>query len=485
MKIKNSADNILILGGGPAGMSCAVELSNEGKNSTIIEKDRQVGGLAKTLVFGDFKTDIGPHRFFSKNQYLYDFIEDLLGEQWIKVDRHTRFFIDNKFFTYPVDLPEALRKVGPYKAFRMLSDYMYEKAKSKIRKPKIKSFEDYVVTNFGRTLAEFNMINYTEKIWGVSCKKLSSLQGEQRLKGLSVTEILKDYASRKLHVGGSSNAKSLVDQFYYPDTGTGLIYEAMKERVVKEGSQVFLNSSSKEIKVSKNKIISVVVDENGKEVTYNPNFVVSSIPITDLVRSITPQAPGNVLNALSKLQYRSQVYLFLTLNKASLSNDNWIYFHEKNIPFGRIYEPRNNSVKMSPKGKTSIFIEFFCFEGDDVWNMSKDELVDLSVPVFKKIGFFGRRDIINSYKLSNRNVYPIYDLDFNKNLNIVKKYLDSIENLQYIGRPGRFKYNNQDHSLEMGILAARTIIDHKKYDIESVGSEVEYFEKGYIKDKKL
>jgi protoporphyrinogen oxidase len=177
------------------------------------------------------------------------------------------------------------------------------------------------------------------------------------------------------------------------------------------------------------------------------------------------------------------VYLFITINKPSVMKDQWIYFPNPEIPFARISEMKNFSKKMSPLDKTSLFIEFFCWEGDEVWNKSKEELFELTISHLEKLDFLKRDEVIDIYHIKQKNSYPVYDLTYKEHLEIVKNYLNSFVNLIYIGRPGRFRYTNQDHSLEMGILAARSVIEGKSYDIENIGKEKEYFEKGYITNK--
>ena len=179
------------------------------------------------------------------------------------------------------------------------------------------------------------------------------------------------------------------------------------------------------------------------------------------------------------------MYLFITLDKPRLTEDNWIYFPSKAIPFGRISEMKNFSEQMSPPDKTSLFVEFFVFEGDPLWNLSKAALFELAYPFFEQMGLFTRRDVRRTYLIKRTHVYPIYDLDYQTHLQTIKAYLDCFENLVYIGRPGRFRYTNQDHSLEMGILAARGILDGARYDMETIGMENEYFEKGPIYEKRV
>lgn len=469
--------NVLILGAGPAGMAAAFELYKAGKFFTVIEKNESVGGLARTLKYGEFRTDIGPHRFFSQNKYLYSLIEDLLKEKWIKVDRLTRFYIDGKFFHYPIILKEAILNVDPYKAFRIMFDYVLERVKKVLIKKNCISFEDQVVSDFGRTLAELNMLNYTEKIWGLPCSAISSDWLRQRIRGLSVMTVI-----RNALIKMKNSPKTLVDQFYYPDCGIGLICEKMKEEILsKDTNSIQLNSYPIEVIHNDNKVIEIVCNINGVTRVEKPDFIISSIPIIELVKLLKPKAPLDILRSADNLKFRSHVSLFITLNKSSVFPDQWIYFPDKQIPFGRIMEPKNFSKKMSPADKTSLLIEFFCWEGDEIWNTSKEQLFELSIEWLEKIRFIKREEVIDIFVHREKYAYPVYDLDYKENLGKVKNYLKRFSNLQLIGRSGSFRYNNLDHALEMGILSARSIIEGKQYNLEEIGAEKEYFERGYVK----
>ncbi len=464
-------NNILIIGAGPAGLACAMELSKKGYNFVIVEKDKQIGGLSKTYKFGDFKTDNGPHRFFSQNQYLYDFIGELLGEKWIKVDRLTRFYIKGKLYMYPIDWKNVMKNLGLVKMIRVIIDFVIVKVRYRDKTPK--NFEEYALKNFGRTLADLNVINFNKKLWGLPLQELSVEWANQRVKDLTVSSLIKNTFL------GKSGPKTLVDQFYYPSEGTGAIYEEIKKKILSDkGNQIITSDEPVEIKIKNNKISSVIL-KSGNE--FNPDIVVSSVPIHKFLNILEPEVGKKIVGAANKLKYRSQVYLFITLNKRSITKDQWIYFPDEEIPFTRISEMKNFSSKMSPKGKTSLFVEFFCWEGDDIWNLSKSKLFELALPYFEKMKLFSRKDVINFYHIKAKDNYPVYDINYQKNLKVVKNYLDSIKNLHYIGRPGRFKYTNQDHSLEMGIITARSILENKKYDLDRIGSENKYFERGNIR----
>lgn len=274
-----------------------------------------------------------------------------------------------------------------------------------------------------------------------------------------------------------SGPKTLVDQFYYPDLGTGLIYESIK-KVIEKDNIVLLGTEPIKVTHLDNKIQEVVLS-NSK--SYKTEYLVSSVPITNFINLLYPGPSQEVIDTAKKVRYRSQVYLFLTINKPHISKDQWIYFPDKEIPFGRFSEMKNFSSKMSPKNKTSLFIEFFCWRNDNIWNKSKEELFELAIQWLEKLGFVKREWVIDIFHIKQAYAYPVYDLEYKKNIDILKNYLDKFSNLLYIGRPGRFKYTNQDHSLEMGILAARSIIESRRLDIEDVGAEKEYFEKGYVK----
>lgn len=469
---------MLILGAGPAGMAAAMELARAGRRVSVVEKSSQVGGLAKTLIFerpeGTYRTDIGPHRFYSKNRYLYDFIEDLLGEEWKRVPRLTRFCVDGKFYFYPIRFRNVLLQIGVVRALRMIMDFGWERARALIAPRALVSFEDYAVSQFGRTLAEFNMLNYTEKIWGLPCSDISIDWANQRIGGLSLWSALKKMLWK------TSGPKTLVDSFYYPSRGSGLIYEAIKERIEEEGNAVHTNAEPLAVRWNDRKVTDVMVRMENREETLRPVHIISSVPITRAVHLFDPPPPRNVLEAADRLRFRSQVYLFLTVKRDQIIPDNWVYFPDTTVPFGRISEMKNFSAAMCPPGYTSLFVEFFCFEGDRIWCASQEDLFAMTMDTLERLTILYRRDVLSSHVLRQAHVYPLYDLHYMENLRVILDWLDRFENFYAIGRPGRFRYTNQDHSLEMGILAAQSVLDGRRRDVDEVTREQEYFERGFI-----
>lgn len=466
-----------------------MELSRKGKTCSVIERDHQVGGLAQTIKIkeGDdvFLTDIGPHRFFSKNQYLYDFIEDLLKEEWRRVPRLTRQFVDGKYYNYPVNFGQVVRNLGLLRSARIGIDYFIARIRYDVFKKPMLTFEDYVVANFGRALAEFSMINYSEKIWGIPCADIHPDWAKQRISGLNLWSVLKNAIGLGGSGKGKKGPKSLVDEFYYPQFGTGRIYEEIGKHLVKSGTDIHVNSEPIAVRHDGKRITEVDIKTPDGIETIKPKNVVESVPLTAWLDLLDPPPPAEVMQAAKNLRWRNQVYLFLTLNKEQVTADNWIYFPQKDIPFGRTSEMKNFSKDMCPEGTTSFFIEFFAFQEDDIWTMPKEQLLEMVMPYFEKWGFFTKEEIRQSYLMKRSHVYPVYDTTYKANVEKIRDYLDNLENLIYVGRPGRFRYTNQDHSLEMGIIASRMILEGRRMDMDAVGAENEYFEKGPIYEKRI
>jgi protoporphyrinogen oxidase len=301
----------------------------------------------------------------------------------------------------------------------------------------------------------------------------------QRISGLNpLSAVLSVLRRRK-------KPRSLVDTFYYPAGGTGLIYETMTEEVRRHGGEVLLRSTPVHFHVQGNRITHVTLRTPEGVTDVSPDAVVSSIPITECVHLFGDAASLEVREAAKKLTFRSQAYLFLTLNKERATPDNWIYFPDAEIPFGRIAEMKNFSPIMCPPGKTSLFIEFFCFENDEVWHMSKDDLLAMTLPWLQKLGIASPSEVTSVHHLREPHVYPLYNLSYRTYASQILSWMDRFENFYAIGRPGRFRYTNQDHSLEMGILAARSIIEGRRHDLDQVAQSREYFEKGFVPNLSL
>ncbi len=472
----------IIIGAGPAGLSAAYNLSKHDITSLILEKDTVIGGLSKTIskeYDGEtYKTDAGPHRFFSQNPSLYKLIEELLGDDWVVVDRLTRQFIDGKYFSYPVDIVQALRNVNPFVALKMVLDYANATARNILAKPEKNTFEDWVVLNFGRRLAEFNMLNYTEKIWGIPCSRIAGSWAAQRIKGMNAIDIVK----KALIQGGGP--RSMVDSFYYPKQGIQEIYDKMAEFAVKGGSVLETGITIKKVHHDGTSVTHVSYEKGGKLVKEPVSNLISSMPITELVQLLEPAAPEQVIKVAKKLGYRDQIQVFLIIDKPHITEDTWIYFPTTPPVFGRMMEPKNWYPAMAPEKRSSLLVEYFVFKGDGWWNMSDQAIIDKTLTELQVLGFVKKSECLKGFVYRIEKSYPMWDLDYKKKLDAITDHLDALRNLYCVGRNGRYFYNNQDHSIETGLLAAQSIVDGKKYDLNNIGMENTYFEAGMLYKKK-
>lgn len=457
----------IIVGGGPSGMAAALELYRAKKDFILIEKCSAIGGLSKTLIFKEkeleFRTDIGPHRFYTKNDHIDKLVKGLTQEKLLVVKRSTRQFIDGKFFDYPINSKQILKNLGIMMVTHIIVDYFLSVIKYRLLKKPIITFYDYAVANFGKTLANFNIINYTEKIWGMPTNSLSADWAKHRIKGLSLLSVIKKIVEDNLFIKSKSEIKTLVETFFYPEIGAGFIYEQIRNNIERGGYDILLNRYPTKIIHDNYQIKAIQLNVNGdSEVSIGLEYLIESITITDFLNLLYPSPPKHILEAASKLHYRSQVYLFLTIDLPKITEDQWIYFPDKDVPFARISEMKNFSCSMSPLNKTSLLVEFFCNREDKMYNLEKEELFELVLPYLERYGFFKRKDVRKYYKFKGYKDYPIYDLTYQSNLETIKRYLDAFENLYYIGRPGRFEYTSQDQSIEMGVNATKSIIN--KYE---------------------
>ena len=466
---------VLIMGGGPAGLAAGCLLSRKQIPVVVCEKENAVGGIARTIHKGDFRYDLGGHRFFTKNQEVFNLVENLMGEELGIVPRTSKIYYKKKYFDYPLKPLNALFGMGFLTSLKIIADYSREHFKSIFCKPKIESLEDWVVNKFGRTLFEMYFKTYTEKVWGIDCRKIGAEWVAQRIKGLSLRVAI----ANALFKSEKNRPKTLIEEFHYPKLGIGRISERLKEEIEKNNNPVLLSHRIKKINRSGFQIKSVEVEGNSGESVMEGSDFISSIPFTELVEIMEPSAPGEILEAAKHLQYRDLITVTLMLDKRQVTENTWIYIHEPEITFGRLHEPKNWSREMAPPDKTSIVAEYFCFKGDSIWNKSDRELTDLTInEMANKLGLAASQEIIDTDVSRVEKAYPMYEIGYRKHYEIVKNFIKKFRNLQIIGRYGTYKYNNMDHSIETGMKAALNVLG-ANYDIDEVNKIQEYHEEVY------
>lgn len=450
----------IIMGGGPAGLAAGKVLTDFGVRATVLEKDNAVGGLSRTHNHNGFLFDLGGHRFFTKKTELDQFLNDLLGNELIAVDRSSHIYLLGKFFNYPPTILNAFRGLGPLMSASILTSFFADKWRYRNRN--IATLEDWTIQKFGRRMFEIFFKTYSEKVWGVGCDRVSAAWAAQRIKGMDLLRTIRE----TVFPSKTNRPVSLIENFKYPLQGIGRISDRLAEQILVR-NDIRLNVRAVGVLHEKDKITGIRIrHEDGREEVIAGTHVLSSIPVTELVKILDPPAPPEVQDAAGRLRYRDLLVVTIFFNQDRITEDTWIYFPDPSIRFGRIHEPKNWSPAMSPEGKTSLVFEYFCFDTDPVWNMKDSELATETLEDFRRIRLCPGSDktAFDHCVVRARRAYPLHELGHEENLVVVKSYLDRLTNLSLIGRYGQFVYNNIDHSIETGIRAAHRIIGHAPQD---------------------
>ncbi len=466
----------VVMGAGPGGLCSAYVLSKANRPTMVLEKAPFVGGLARTIKrqteHGEFKFDIGGHRWFTKNDELNDLFREVVAEELLWVNRISRIYFDGRYVDYPLKISNALKAIGPITSARAVADYGRTRVTHRIKPVKIESMEDAYVDQFGPTLYKLFFQRYSEKVWGLPCDQMSGDWVSQRSKGMSLMTAVKDAV-----IPSKGKVVSLIDEFMYPRDGFGRFSERMADGITQMGNQIRLGTGVEKVHREGNRVTGLTVSTHaGTEFVEGDNFI-SSIPLTVLAQIMEPAAPAEVIEAAKKLTFRNIITVNLMLKKRQVTPDTWLYVHDRNILFGRFHEPKNWSPAMVPSDEyTSLVVEYFCSFGDHIWNMTEEQLVEQTVKhLIDDMGFITRDEVIDGFIIRAPRAYPSYVIGYEEPLAKIKAFIDGFENLQIIGRYGTFRYNNTDHSIETGLLAAKNILG-EHHDLDQVNADKEYHE---------
>ncbi|MBU0728855.1 MAG: FAD-dependent oxidoreductase [Proteobacteria bacterium] len=449
---KTSQNHTVILGGGLSGLATGFMLSAAGKKVSVLESGNNVGGLSQTVSHNGFLFDLGGHRFLTKKKELEQFVLALLKDDVLDVPRKSKIYMRRKYFDYPLKPLNATFGLGLGITCEILWDYFAQRVNNFFHDKELVSLEDWVVHRFGRKMFDLYFKEYTEKVWGLECDQISMEWVAQRIDGLSLGKAIKN-AFFKF---SGRDIPTLTDRFYYPLLGIGEISDRMKESIE------IINSVETKTRVTKirhadNTIQSVVAVNSHTYEQHGSEFV-SSIPLTSLVKMLDPGPPQEIIDACNQLKFRDLVIVTLMLNRERITDLTWMYLPEKDIPLGRIHEPKNWSPHMSPKGKTSIVAEYFCFAGDKIWGATDEELRDITAENLIQLNFIRKEDVLDFCVIRAKNAYPIFEIGYQAHYEKILDYLSTFSNLHLVGRGGKFKYYNMDHALESGIETARNIL---------------------------
>jgi protoporphyrinogen oxidase len=458
---------VLVLGGGPAGLTAGYLLAKAGKPVIVVEAEEQIGGLAKTVVDPEgYRFDLGGHRFFTKVKEVDDLWHEVMGEEFLRRPRQSRIFWNGKFLEYPLEGMDVIKKLGPIELTRAGLSYLRALLKPK---GKEESLEEWVSNRFGWRLYQLFFKTYTEKVWGVPCSELRAEWAAQRIKGLSFFS-----AAKAAFLGNKGNKiKSLISEFNYPRFGPGQMWDFMAEKIVAQGGQVLTQAAVTSIRVEDGEVREVVAGD----VTYTPSAVISSLPLRDTVALTLPEQSVELETAAKGLRYRDFLTIALVIDGEDIFPDNWIYIHEPGVRVGRIQNYRSWSPWMVPDpSKACVGLEYFCFAGDDLWTMSDDKLVELGTRELAELGLADPSKVARGHVVRVPMAYPMYDRDYAERVEVIKGWLAGISNLQQVGRNGLHRYNNSDHSMLTAMRAVDNLVLGTDHDLWAVNAESVYHE---------
>lgn len=467
-----------VIGAGPAGLTCAYRLTKAGIQSDVYEASGSVGGLAKTIELWNQRVDLGPHRFFSRDARVNKLWLEVVGGDYSMVDRLTRILYSGQFYQYPLKQLEVITKLGTVETIRCLMSYMRENVKPQVSDHTEDTFESWVVRRFGRRLFEIFFKTYSEKLWGIPCEELDADFAVQRIKKFSLYEALKS----ALSVNGSNNHNTLVEKFAYPHGGTGTVYERMSSFVTANGGNIYLGTPVRRVINIDDRVRGFELMDGTIE---KVDHVVSSMPLTQLI--LTLEGAGeNVIRAAKSLEFRNTILVYLRVRNEDLFPDNWVYVHSPDLKVGRITNFRNWSSDLYGAEKSTILaLEYWCSDDDQLWVLENDTLIKLAKNELAETDLAGREEIEAGHVHRIHRCYPVYRKGYRKILEPIVDYMNGIEGLTVIGRYGSFKYNNQDHSILMGMLAADNIACAAENDLWAVNTDYEYQESALISETGL
>lgn len=462
---------VAVIGAGPAGLTAAYRLAQHGINVKVFEAGDSVGGMAKTIPLWGQLVDLGPHRFFSGDPRVNRIWLEVIGDDYSMVSRLTRIYYRKTLFDYPLKAFNALAGLGVVEAAYCILSFL----KAKVFPEKDEStFEAWVANRFGRRLFGIFFKSYSEKLWGISCKELDADFAAQRIKKLSLFEAIK---SAVLQSGGQKH-RTLVDEFAYPHLGAGAVYERMADKIREFGGEVRLNTPVGSVLPAGTESEQARLTlSNGTECAFD--HIISSMPITTLVDRMG--APADVGCHARALRFRNTIIVYLKIKGESPFPDQWIYVHAPDMQTGRISNFRNwvpSINKGSPD--TILCLEYWCYDDDALWSEDEEALVGLATDEIYRSSLVPAGAVMDGKVVRVPKCYPVYAMDYREHLEPVQRYLSKHKKLSVIGRYGAFKYNNQDHSILMGLLAAENIVDGKKHDLWSVNTDDEYQESSKI-----
>jgi len=466
----DATDRVVVCGAGPAGLTAAYLLGRSGIRTTVLEASGEVGGLARTARYKQYAFDIGGHRFFTKIGAVQSLWEELLGDDLIEVPRLSRIHYHGRFFQYPLRAADALRGLGVWSTARVLGSYLWSRLRPS---PVEDNFEQWVSNRFGSELYRIFFKTYTEKVWGVPCTEIRSEWAAQRIRGLSLGRAILSATPLQRR---SNEIRTLIDEFKYPRLGPGQLWERCRDRFCADGGDLCLRHRVERFETDGRRVIAAGVTTPQGERRFEAEHFISTLSLRSMVGAFGTAAPKAARAAAERLSYRDFILVALVVDRADLFPDNWIYVHTPGVKVGRIQNFNNWSADLVPvPGTTLLGMEYFCFQGDALWNRSDAELVALATAELRRLGLASGAAVRDGTVVRVPEAYPTYTSDYRGHVRTIQEFVGTLENFQTVGRNGMHKYNNQDHSM----LAAMLAVDNlhgASHDLWSLNSDIDYQE---------
>jgi protoporphyrinogen oxidase len=465
------ADDVVIIGAGPAGLTAAYQLVKVGKRSTVLEADSVVGGISRTVERDGWRFDIGGHRFFTKVRLVQELWHEILPDDDFMVrPRMSRILYRGKFYDYPLKAFNALRNLGVLEALRCVLSYLWARLRPP---PRQDMYEGWLAARFGWRLYHHFFQTYTERVWGHPASEMPADWAAQRVKNLS---LLSAILNALLPKRNQKTITSLIEEFEYPKLGPGMMWQRCAELVEAAGTKVVLDTGVTAIRLEGGRAVSVLAASDGAQTEYPATAVISSMPLSALIAAIEPPPPANVRQAAADLSYRDFLTVALVVPAEAGFPDNWIYIHDPGVQVGRIQNFGSWSPHMVKAGRTCLGLEYFVFEGDEMWTKPDEALVAQAKDELKCLALVDPQDVEAGYVVRMPKAYPYYDIDYRENVEVIRAWLAAhASNVLPVGRNGMHRYNNQDHSMYTAMLTVENLLG-ARHDVWSVNVEEEYHE---------
>ncbi len=460
---------VVVVGAGPAGLTAAVRLRQADVDVTVVEATDSVGGISRTVERDGWRFDLGGHRFFTKVPEVEAFWHEVLpDEDFLMRPRMSRILYRGKLFDYPLKPFNALFGLGVLEAIRCVLSY----ALVRVRPPKDQSnFEGWVAARFGWRLYRIFFKTYTEKVWGVPATDIQADWAAQRIKNLS---LLNAVTSAFGFGRKSGQITTLIEQFQYPRLGPGMMWDRARDLVVDDGGALLMQTKVRTVRHGRGAAYEVELSDG----TVLPaSAVISTMPLPSLVRALEPAAPAHVLEAADGLSFRDFLTVALVVPASAGFPDNWIYIHEPGVRVGRVQNFGSWSPQLVKDGFTCLGLEYFVSRGDDLWESTDEELVELGKRELATLGLAQVDQVEAGYVVRVPKAYPVYDEGYAERVDVLRAHLaETVSNVHPVGRNGMHRYNNQDHSMLTAMLTVDNIVTGAQHDVWTVNVEEDYHE---------